>query len=139
MENQNQAVRFGGSFAPPIDAQKLAHYRDLSMQVNDPPTMESMVELCDMVELFQQTPPSTRPGKPHPSGRGVITPLGEGEVDRIWDAVPWPDELDLMSARFEKLDPVSQRDIRNAAFHLLWYGRELCLDREPITTDRLEA
>jgi hypothetical protein len=137
MGNENQPVRFGGSFAPPIDAAAVSRYRALADHAGNPATTEYMRKLCDMVDLFHATPASKRPGKPHPSGRGVITPLEAAEVDRIFEAVPWPHELDMMGVVFEQLDPISQRDVRNAAFHLLWYGRELCLDREPITTDRL--
>lgn len=38
---------------------------------------------------------------------------------------------------FDSIDPVAQKDLRNAAFHCLWVARELDLGREPITTDKL--
>lgn len=71
------------------------------------------------------------------NGVGVVVPLEEEEIKRIWDHVPWKEELDMYSAVFEEIPPGTNRDLRNAAFHLLWYGRELELDREPMTTDKL--
>jgi hypothetical protein len=130
------AQRFGGVFAPPLTADKLATYRELAAtahyQVRD-----AMLALCDMVAKFQETPESTAPGTKHPSGRGVMVPLSDAEVLRIWDVVPDEDELKLYGDRFEKIDAVTEKPLRDAAFHLLWYGRELFLDREPMTKDKL--
>ena len=36
-------------------------------------------------------------------------PLEEEEVNRIWDVVPWPEELDAISTVFGKLDPVDEK------------------------------
>lgn len=33
--------------------------------------------------------------------------------------------------------PATEPSLRNAAYHLLWFARELALDREPLTTDQL--
>lgn len=139
MSQPTAPVRFGGSFAPPIDEAKLARYRALADGVGDAMIGGYMRDLCDMVALFRQTPDSTRPATPHPSGRGAIVPLEEDEIARIWNAVPWPRECDVMGEAFDRLDPQREKDTRDAAFHLLWFARELTQDREPITTDRLEA
>lgn len=124
----------GGSFAPPIDDTKLAAYKQLIDQL-DPltPCGGYARDLVRMFETFQQTPASTLPGKPHPCGRGEIVPLEEGEVSRMWDLVPWSEECDTMGKAFDTLTG----GVRDACFHLLWYARELTLDREPITTDKL--
>jgi hypothetical protein len=90
-----------------------------------------------MVRKFRETPDSVQPGTPHPSGRGVIVPLEDAEIQRIWDVVPWMEELKMYGQLFEKISATEQRDLRNAAFHLLWFGKELCSDREPITNDKL--
>lgn len=126
--------RIGGSFAPPLDADKLAAYRQAA-ETADAPTKDAMLALVNMVECFQQTAPSRQPGTPHPSGRGVIVPLEADEVARIWDLVPWDHELDAMAGLFDRLDGNSP--LRTPAFHLLWYARELAKDREPITCDRI--
>lgn len=129
-------VRVGGSFAPPITADKLASYKTLAASA-DTRTQDYMNQLITMLEKFNETPKSTLAASAHPSGRGQIIPLADEEIQRIWNEVPWKEELDVMGNWFDKLDASSQKDLRNAAFHLLWYGRELCLDREPITNDTL--
>lgn len=129
--------RFGGSFAPPIDADTVDRYRVLAEAAGNEMIAGYMRDLCRMVATFQETPKSRKAPKPHPSGVGQIVKLEAAEVDRIFDVVPWPAECDLIGQAFDKLHPVHQRDVRNAAFHLLWYARELAQDREPITTDTL--
>lgn len=126
--------RIGGSFAPPLDAERLQAYRQAA-QSADAPTRDAMLALANLVEHFQRTGPSRQPGTPHPSGRGVIVPLEAAEVARIWDHVPWDHELDAMAGLFDQLD--GRSPLRTPAFHLLWYARELAKDREPITCDRL--
>lgn len=157
--------RTGGSFAPPLDATKLAAYRALAESA--PSTIKAaMLPLCDMVEAFQETPASTKVGAPHPSGVGLMIPLEDAEVKRIWDLVPWdgqtledgtiaPKECDMLADLFESLptgtsgeaikdgvrravvsDPKAKA-LRDAAFHLLWYAKELTRDREPMTSDKL--
>jgi hypothetical protein len=69
---------------------------------------------------------------------GQIVPLHPAEVERIWDHVPWDHELDGIQRLFDAI-PASQKDLRNAAFHLLWYAKELAHDREPITQDKLKG
>jgi hypothetical protein len=36
-------------------------------------------------------------------------------------------------------DGLRAGELRNAAFHLLWFCKELTLDREPLTVDKLAA
>jgi hypothetical protein len=129
------AFRFGGSFAPPLDATKLSEYRSLITAYAPVHLQERLLGLCKMVEVFNETPASALPGKPHPAGRGMIVNLEQPEIDRIWDLVPWEDELVGLQSELDKLAPDSP--VRNAAFHLLWFGKELTKDREPLTTDRL--
>lgn len=136
-EQTKNPVRFGGSFAPPIDEAKLDRYRLLAGTVVDPMVAGYMRDLCDMVAVFRETPESKRRGTPHPSGRGTIVPLETDEIARIDWCVPWSRECDVMGEAFDRLDPVGDKETRDAAFHLLWFARELTLDREPITTDRL--
>ena len=216
-------IYVGGSFAPPLTSEKLAKYRQLADTATEQ-VREIMLKLCDMVELFQQTPVSPLPGTPHPSGRGTIIPLTPEEIERIWDAVPWKDEVEMYKTLFQplqqdvcarntrrieewqasvrnlvvskhfahsaehraavkalsaretwepffteeqltKADELSEKveavhnevtaafqsknhesipypnleqaELRDAAFHLLWYADLLAVDQEPITTDML--
>lgn len=129
-------AHIGGSFAPPLDDAKLARYQDLaanaSAQIKD-----LMTKLIEMLKVFRQTPKSTLPAVKHPSGRGLIVPLDAVEIERIWAHVPWAEELTMYGQVFDQIDPVIDKEVRDAAFHLLWFGRELCLDREPTTNDLL--
>jgi hypothetical protein len=131
-----RAPRIGGSFAPPLDATKVVAYRRLADSA-PPQIREAVHKLADMAVLFQETPRSSLPGAPHPVGRGVIVPLEKAEVERIWDAVPWAEEIEMYAALFDKIDPVTAKSLRDAAYHLLWFAVELEKDREPITNDML--
>jgi hypothetical protein len=128
------AGRAGGSFAPPIDSAKLASYRSVISAAAPEHLKEGLLGLATMVEKFQETPASPISGTPHPSGTGVIVPLETAEVQRIWDYVPWDHELNALQSELDKLEA---GDLRNASFHLLWFGKELAQDREPLTSDRL--
>lgn len=128
--------RYGGSFAPPLDATKIAAYRELGTAAGGQ-IGEAVGKLCDMVALFQETPASTANGVPHPSGRGVMVPLEDEEIKRIWDAVPWDTENAMYAALFDTINPTTDKPLRDAAFHLLWFSVELEKDREPMTTDKL--
>lgn len=142
------AAHIGGSFAPPIgvedftDARGRSHnttlerYAELA-ETAPPEVKSSMLELVAMCRSFLASAPQTTSTARHPSGIGMIQPLAEATVQELWDATPWRHELDAMAPLFEKIDPVAQPDLRNAAFHLLWYGYELTADRLPCTADQL--
>ena len=127
-------ARIGGSFAPPINSETLAGYKALIPSA-PPEVGEVMGKLCEMVEVFQQTPASTLAGSPHPVGRGQIVPLEDAEIKRIWDYVPWEYEIKAYQGLFDEL--ASDSPLRTPCFHLLWYAVELCKDREPITNDKI--
>lgn len=112
--------RIGGTFAPPLDRARLERYRQLAESANGQ-VRETMLKLCDMLDLFWQTPASTEPSTPHPVGMGVIIPLTKDEIDRIWDAVPWADEIKMYAALFEPI----QADVvaRNSRRIEDWQGR----------------
>jgi hypothetical protein len=125
--------RFGGSFAPPLSQEKLAAYKVLASNAS-PRIKDAMNELIMMVSKFNETPRSNAAAQLHPSGAAMIVPLEAKEVERIYDHVPWEDELHGMSKVFEG---IPKGELRNAAYHLLWFGWELFKDREPLTTDKL--
>lgn len=130
------AAKIGGSFAPPLNAGKVTAYRALAATA-PPAVAEAMGKLCDMVDLFQQTPASAKPGRPHPVGIGTIVELEDGEKERIFDAVPWAHENRMYAELFDGIDARTDKPLRDAAFHLLWFAVELTNDREPLTADRL--
>ena len=127
----------GGSFAPSIDDVGIATYGSLIASCEDLEAKDILQKLHTMLTEFRKTPESSLTGAAHPAGRGVMVPLEDAEIQRIWDVVPWQYEIEAYKPVLDRLDPVAQKDLRNAAFHLLWFAQELCLDREPLTKDRL--
>jgi hypothetical protein len=115
-----------------LEYRKIIESLDPQSQIRD--AMQKLLHCC---EQWWNQPESTGDGKPHPSGRGVIVDLDKSIADALWEHIPWDDELKAFAALFDKLDPVAEANLRNAAFHLLWHAKELELDREPITTDKL--
>lgn len=128
--------RMGGSFAPPLDQAKLKTYGALAADAPEQ-VKDAMIGLLSMVQQYQQHAPSRQRGTPHPSGRGRVVPLEPETIKAIGDSVPWEDELTMLAQVFDRIDPVEDKDLRDAAHHLLWWGRELNLDREPLTTEKL--
>ena len=68
--------------------------------------------------------------------------------EELFDAIPWEYELLSMGGQtvrtpdgedtyfpgiFDSIDRVSDKELFDAASHLLWYCKELCNDREPLT------
>lgn len=186
-QGRSTAQRYGGSFAPPLSAEKLARYREISSSAS-PEIREVMLKLCDMVERFQETPASKLPHRAHPSGMGRIVSLEPKEIERIDEVVPWMYECDAYQRLFETLPTgvnagplelverkadgntqaltavpgtdargkfsgdsgsvffskprnvvvdAAQKELRDACFHLVWFAKELTMDREPMTNDMI--
>lgn len=135
MPEQMRQVHVGGSFAPPLDDVSLARYESMATALPESHVKDGMLSLVKMMKEFRKTPASSLPPKMHPATRTlIVTPLEAAEIKRIWDVVPWPEECDTLGRVFDEIQP---GDLRNAAYHLLWYARELCNDREPITSNLL--
>lgn len=138
--------------APVLDDERLAAYEQRAAAA-PPAVREAMTGLIAMLRKFRETPDSTLPGEPldtsytrnpfrHPeTGEPVDpprrVPLEAAEIDRIWDDVPWEHEIRAMDDLFAAIDNTTHKPLRDAAFHLLWFARELRLDREPLTQDKL--
>ena len=145
---QPDPTRGPACFAPPLTPERLAAYQDLARAQETPASVsEAMLALVRLAERFAETPTSKLPGVPLQSEytrspfRGKapphIVPLEPEEIDRLWDAVPWDHDLRALGELFETLSALGQKALRDAAFHLLWFAKELALDREPMTLDRL--
>lgn len=126
--------QLGGSFAPPIDDAKLDAYQAMFANHAERQVKGYADDLIAMLRLFRETPCSGESCEPHPSGMGHIQHLDDAEIARIFDAVPWPNECDTIGQVFDKLTGAK----RDAAYHLLWFARELAADREPCTCDKLK-
>lgn len=126
--------RIGGSFAPPLTDETLAEYRTL-IDVLDPQSLErdAMEQLYKCASAWWEQPESTGTGRAHPVGRGLIVDLDAPIATALRDSIPWRHELDAWATLFDGLSG----PVRDAAFHLLWFGNELDLNREPITADKV--
>jgi len=136
MTTQRQQ-RAGGSFAPPLTDELIAKYEAMA-EAADGPIRDAMMTCLACVKQWWDLPESSVNGShEHPSGQGVIIPLDDPIAKELWDAIPWQHEIDAMAKLFDTIDPAADRELRNAAHHLLWHVVELNLDREPITADKL--
>lgn len=135
-------------FAPPLTDDQIAAYEKLANGLPDSrgDVRDAMRECLAAVKLWWELPESKGSAKDQSvelRHRGQETlvklvSLTPDLVQKLWDAVPWGYELDAMQSLFDRIDP-AEKGLRDAAFHLLWHARELCLDREPLTRDRLPA
>ena len=125
----------GGSFAPPLTESVISDYRGLVKKA-EPQVAEAMQKLLDCVDVWWELPESTEKSSKHESGRADVTPLDEKTKKTLWDHIPWTDELRMYAGLFDRIDP-SQKELRDAAHHLLWFAFELDLDREPLTLDKV--
>lgn len=130
--------RIGGSFAPPLTDDLLAKYQTLINAVPAGQQLRDALNDCmACCRKWWDLPESTGEGTPHLSGRGKVIDLDLPTAEALFDHIPWEEELDTFAKLFNEIDPQEKRDLRNAAFHLLWHVKELNMDREPITTDKL--
>lgn len=133
-------------FAPELTDDKLASYSVL-VSTTDPKTElgEWLRRCLACVKEWYALPTSTRTDTDKfqtiRNGKKVefaVTPLEESHVKSLWDVTPWMSELNQLSngegtGLFDSLTG----ELRDCAFHLLWHAKEITLDREPLTQDKL--
>lgn len=129
--------RFGGSFAPPLSDDLIASHKLTIEALPESPTKDALVICHNCVAKWWDLPDSSGSGKPHISGRGLIVDLDKSIAEALWETIPWEKELEMFQQLFDEIDAGSQKELRNLAFHLLWHVKELNLDREPMTNDKL--
>lgn len=130
---------FGGSFAPPLSDELLDSYADLIGDLDHASQLHDILTklfacACKWWEMPDSKGTEVRN---HPSGVGVIVPLEDKYKADLFDLIPWKEELEVYQRKLDEIDPVSQKDLRNAAFHLLWHVKELEMDREPLTAEKI--
>ncbi len=134
-------------FAPPLTEGKLASYRKLieSIGPDQRELKDVLQQLLHCVEVWWELPESKRADVRNwnlrHKGKAIQIaerPLEQEHVEKLWDVTPWMRELDTLSTPEANgiLDSLTG-ELRNAAFHLLWFCKELTLDREPLTQDVL--
>lgn len=131
-------VYLGGSFAPEITEDLLSQYSSLIQETNSKTIIgDCLRKLLKPVLTWWELPESTGPTSGlHQSGRGILQPLDEAIQKELWEDLPWDEELKVIQ---EAIEQITSKDLRNAAFHLLWYVKELNLDREPLTLQRVSS
>lgn len=130
-------TQLGGSFAPPLSDERLQEIATLIDGVQDAQIKDGMRTCYDCVAKWWEIPESKGTElKLHGSGGAFVTDLDEESKEALFDLIPWEDELDVIQARFDR---ITDKATRNAAFLLLWFVKELNLDREPTTNDRLRS
>lgn len=147
-------------FAPPLTDERIAAYAAIA-EAAPGPIRDAMRECLAAVRAWWELPESTgtdvskwelnRPpanldgekweraerSLAHKPKEFKVVPLEEGHVKALWDLVPWRYEVEAMQRLFDEIDPDTNKPLRDAAFHLLWFVAELERDREPLTQDKL--
>lgn len=127
--------------APPLTEELLAEYKTLA-EGAEPEVKEAMLKLHACCMKWWDLPVSTAaPTREHVftnGQKGDLIPLTTDLQAALWDDIPWMRELVSMGHLFdERINPVTQPNLANAAHHLVWHCKELCNDREPVTLDKL--
>lgn len=132
-------------FAPPLTDELLANYETLvaTLPAERAELKDAMQQCLACVKAWWELPASTRTdGETFDiRHRGekrkyTVTPLESEQVQRLWDVTPWMRELVAIEPLFDAL-PLAEKELRDAACHLLWHAKEITLDREPLTSDKL--
>lgn len=130
-------------FAPALTDEQLRQYRSQVNTLSLSAVKDALDECLIACEAWWKLPDSTRQDvdrfRIKHKGKETtfsVTPLEEAHVESLCSVIPWGYELNSMQQLFDDI-PVEQKETRDMAFHLLWHARELCLDREPLTQDKL--
>lgn len=136
-------------FAPPLSDETLARYQALVAALGpDQAELKDVLSgLMKCIQVWWELPESRR--KPtlwklyHVERQAEMevpeTPLEHAHVTALWDVTPWMRELDTLSTPLADgpFDTLPPGELRELAFHLLWHAKELTLDREPMTRDKV--
>ena len=117
--------------APQLTDETLDKYKAM-IETAPLPIKESMTTLMKCVENWWNLPESKdTPRNLVFDGKAASQALDNDIKEKLWDDIPWEDELKMIQQRFDNIS-VENKALRDAAFHLLWYVLELNNDREPM-------
>lgn len=113
------AKTFGPAcIAPAITDEKLARYEVLANGAS-PEIKEGMTILLNCVKQWWNLPDSTGIKTPHPEEkRAFHQELDKPIADALFDHIPWGDELNMLSERFEAIQ--KDASFRNTRKHDEW-------------------
>lgn len=128
-------------FAPDLTQDKLDDYEILGLHIKDPQIKDYYTRCLECVKQWWQLPESSLKAKTEIDvlHQGVnkkvsIVPLEKSHQEQLFNSLPWLTDCEPIGKAF---DTIPQGELRDAAFHLLWYVIELTNDREPITQSKL--
>lgn len=133
-------------FAQPLTDETLANYAALVAGLPASETKDAMQDCLACVSAWWALPESTRTDGSRlqimHGGKSVeysIVPLEKEHIEQLWNVTPWDRELNTLSNATDTglFDLLTDKTLRDAAFHLLWHTKEITRDREPLTIDKL--
>jgi len=128
------------AFAPPLTDQLFSQYASNINTLPQGELKDALLSLYNCAKAWWDVPESTeKPSYYLFRGKQVPeTPLSKELIDKLWDTTPWMRELKTLSTpQADGLFDNLEGDLRNMAFHLLWFATEITLDREPMTQDKI--
>lgn len=131
--------------APALDDATLERYAAIVADLETGELKSEMESVLACVRAWWEIPESKRRDvetirvwNPAAKAWGTVDlqPLEAKHVAELWEVTPWMRELESIGVNL--IDALPQGDTRNALTHLLWFAKEITLDREPATADKLK-
>lgn len=134
-------------FAPLLTDEKLTKYESLIAAAPPGEIKDAMLTCLACVKTWWELPESKRTDGDRFAiqhrGKDItfqVTPLEKEHVVALDPHTPWMRELNTLSTPHgDGLFDSLTGELRDCAFHLLWHCKEITLDREPLTQDKLGA
>ncbi|OGT59914.1 MAG: hypothetical protein A3E01_10750 [Gammaproteobacteria bacterium RIFCSPHIGHO2_12_FULL_63_22] len=144
-------------FAPPLTDAALARYEELTLALPESrrELRDALATCLHCVKAWDRLPESTLPAASRMDLATIgktcdVVPLPPEQIEALWDVTPYPRECQPLEDLFNTLptgranadgsgdivDPAA-KELRDAAFHLLWHVKEIAHDIEPRTADKL--
>lgn len=122
-------------FAPPLTEEMLDRYRRLVGKVRPKTEIRKVLDsLLACCEAWWQAP-EPRARRTKFGVKHAVVPLDEAGKAALRGNLPTRDDLATCSTVLDGIDAVTEKELRDASFHLLWHCVELSRGREPMTKD----
>ncbi len=133
-------------FAPELSDSKLESYKELIEDHEDREVKDMLSGMLSCVSQWWELPESKQEGRKWVLNRTdgdeahfMEVPLEKEHIKELWEVTPYMRELNTYSnpEGTGPLDKLPNGELRDCAFTLLWYCKEITLDREPISQDKV--